>query len=61
MKKSVFVIATGLVISFAACKSTKETTTAKETLNCGTTAYTLATDIQPLISANCGGCHGYKR
>lgn len=60
MKKSVFVIASVLVLSFAACKSTKETTAAKETLNCGTTAYTLATDIQPLISANCGGCHGTK-
>lgn len=60
MKKSVFVIASALVLSFAACKSTKETTAAKETLNCGTTAYTLATDIQPLISSNCGGCHGTK-
>ncbi len=60
MKKTVFVIASALVLSFAACKSTKETTAVKENLNCGTTAYTLATDIQPIISGNCGGCHGPK-
>ncbi|MGE0638530.1 MAG: cytochrome c [Bacteroidia bacterium] len=60
MKKSLFLFASGLLISIAACKSTKETTAAKETLNCGTTAYTLAADIQPLITSNCGGCHGIK-
>jgi mono/diheme cytochrome c family protein len=62
MKLSVFnTCVTGLVLSFAACKSTKETTAAKETLNCGTTAYTLVADIQPIISKNCGGCHGPQK
>lgn len=60
MKKIFFLISSALLLSFTACKSTKETTAAKETLNCAATAYTLATDIQPLISANCGGCHGPK-
>ena len=60
MKKSIYILASALLISIAACKSTKETTTATPPLNCGTTAYTLVGDIQPLISASCGGCHGPK-
>lgn len=59
MKKSFYIIAS-LFISIAACKSTKETAKT-ETLNCAETAYTFATDIQPLIAKNCGGCHSPQK
>lgn len=59
MKESLCLLAASVVL-LSACKSTKETAAVKETLNCGSVAYTLSADIQPLISSNCGGCHGPK-
>ncbi len=59
MNKYICLIATSLVISVTACKSTKQTSaTETKQVDCSGTAYTYATDIKPILNESCNGCHG---
>ncbi len=61
-KTSYFLIAVFAVL--AACKTTKETSTATTTnaaepkADCGTAAYTYVANIKPILNESCNGCHG---
>ncbi len=58
MNKLIYIIASALIISISACKTTKEVTTEANKIDCSGTAYSYAADIKPILNQNCNGCHG---
>ncbi len=62
MKKVYYLLLATFAV-LAACKTSKETSTATtapepKKADCGTAAYTYAANIKPILNESCNGCHG---